>query len=68
MTGDRSLSGYLYVAVPKNVLFAQRTADSQSARSSDSESRQQGGRGVRGRGLQDSSGGAWARQRLIIAC
>ena len=41
-------------------------AKSHSARSSDSnlQSRQQGGRGVRGRGLRDSSGGAWARQRL----
>ena len=43
-------------------------AKSHSARSSDSnlQSRQQGGRWVRGRGLWDSSGGAWARQRLTL--
>jgi len=37
------------------------TAKSHSARSNDSnlQSQQQGGRGVRGRGLRDSSGGAW---------
>ena len=66
--GDRSPSEYLYAVVPRNVLFAQRRVArlnlTRHAAATAICSRGSRGEGGSGRGLRDSSRGAWARQRL----
>jgi hypothetical protein len=58
------VSMHLCVHLPQ---LAGRMAKCSNSCDSNLQSRQQGGRGVGGRGLRDSSGGAWARQRLIVS-